>query len=205
MIALIQSRARPTLVMVGVLGLALKDHGRVRTVNGLCARDPRVVLRAWLWATKTLQGPSGAMVLQGQAATHKRGAHPPIRARPALVSGGTPRAPAAREPASGATAPGGVQPGVARARARSIRSCSARAARPARRPSPVHRRASGQTWGSGPAAGLATRRGRTGGATGDAPRRRPPVYGTQWRVSRNTCGTSVSNRGPVARGAGRAL
>ncbi len=67
---------RPAIVMVGVLGLALKDHGMDRTVNGLGAGGPRAVLRAWSLAPQTLQGPSGAMVLQGQAAAHNRGAHP---------------------------------------------------------------------------------------------------------------------------------
>jgi len=48
-------------------GLALKDHGMGRTLKGLCVGDPRMVLHAWPLATKTLQGPSCAMVLQGQA------------------------------------------------------------------------------------------------------------------------------------------
>ena len=50
---------RPEIVLVGAVGLALKDHGRDRTVNGLGARDPRLALalapRAWSRAIKTLQ------------------------------------------------------------------------------------------------------------------------------------------------------
>jgi len=52
-------------VLVGAVGLALKDHGRGRTL--VCAG----ALRAWSprpsWANQTLQGPCHALVLQGQA------------------------------------------------------------------------------------------------------------------------------------------
>jgi len=39
----ILARVRPTIVMVGAVGLALKDHGRGRTLQGLCGGAPRVV------------------------------------------------------------------------------------------------------------------------------------------------------------------
>jgi len=52
--------------MMGAGGLALKDHGRARTLQGLRDGDDGD-LAAQLPAMMTLQGPSPAMVLQGQA------------------------------------------------------------------------------------------------------------------------------------------
>jgi len=52
-------RVRPAIVMVSAVGLALKDHGRARTLKGL--RDG--ALAAHRPAMMTLQGPCPAMVL----------------------------------------------------------------------------------------------------------------------------------------------
>ena len=53
---------RPTMVMVSSVGLALKDHGRARTLKGLRAGDAGG-LAAHRPAMLTLQGPCPAMVL----------------------------------------------------------------------------------------------------------------------------------------------
>ena len=53
---------RPTMVMVSVVGLALKDHGRARTLKGLRAGDAGG-LAAHRPAMLTLPGPCPAMVL----------------------------------------------------------------------------------------------------------------------------------------------
>jgi len=55
-------RVRATIVMVSVVGLALKDHGRARTLKGLRAGDAGG-LAAHRPAMLTLQGPCPAMVL----------------------------------------------------------------------------------------------------------------------------------------------
>ena len=55
-------RVRPTIVMVSVVGLAPKDHGRARTLKGLRAGDAGG-LAAHRPAMLTLQGPCPAMVL----------------------------------------------------------------------------------------------------------------------------------------------
>jgi len=56
------SRVRATMVMVSIVGLALKDHGRARTLKGLRAGDAGG-LAAHRPALLTLQGPCPAMVL----------------------------------------------------------------------------------------------------------------------------------------------
>jgi len=48
-------KTRSRIVMADVMALALKDHGRDRTLKGLRSIHPLL----------TLQGPSAAMVLQG--------------------------------------------------------------------------------------------------------------------------------------------
>ena len=63
------------MVMVSVVGLALKDHGRARTLKGLRAGDAGG-LAAPRPAMLPLQGPCPAMVLSGQATSPNRGAHP---------------------------------------------------------------------------------------------------------------------------------
>ena len=50
------------MVMVSIVGLALKDHGRARTLKGLRAGDAGG-LAAHRPALLTLQGPCPAMVL----------------------------------------------------------------------------------------------------------------------------------------------
>jgi len=53
---------RPTMVMVSSVGLALKDHGRTRTLKGRRAGDAGG-LAAHRPAMLTRQGPCPAMVL----------------------------------------------------------------------------------------------------------------------------------------------
>ncbi len=84
---------RPEIVMVGAVGLALKDHGRDRTLKGLCGGAPRVGPCS-SWATQTLQGACQAMVLAGPRFVHNRGAHPQRRGR-ATVRGQSDRSPQA--------------------------------------------------------------------------------------------------------------
>ncbi len=55
-------RVRPAIVMVSAVGLALKDHGRDRTLKGLRDGDDGG-MAAHRPAMMTLQGPCPAMVL----------------------------------------------------------------------------------------------------------------------------------------------